>query len=42
MKFEFLGSSGQKVQIWKYRKYGVDVEMSPYLRRYKYFVKKVY
>ncbi len=38
--FGFLRSKRSNLEVWK--KWGVNVEMSPYLRRYKYLVKEVY
>ncbi len=38
--FGFLRSKSSNLEVHK--KWDVDVEMSPYLRRYKYLVKEVF
>ncbi len=40
LSFGVLRSKSSNLEVQK--KWGVDVEMSPYLRRYKYLVKEVY
>ena len=42
VKFEFLGSKGQKVQIGREENLGLLGQIGPYLRKYKYLVKEVY
>ncbi len=36
----FFRSKSLKLEVWKI--WGMDVEMAPYLRKYKYLVKEVY
>ncbi len=42
MKFKFLGSLGQKVQIRRGRKFGTYLDKFVHLRKCKYLVKEVY
>ncbi len=40
--FKIWGSSGQKVQIWRGRKWDMLGQIGLYLRKYKHLVKEVY